>query len=145
MMPNGQLGALVATVYELQSAWLEPRLAKLGVRWTTFQLLATVYGCGDEASQAEVARRLGVAPATLSESVQSHIKQGLLDRKPSTTDKRLKILVLTNQGKRLMGQIRTLVAECEDLMTKNLKDKDAIKCEQILDEMVTSLEKALES
>ena len=67
-MPSELIGSRVATLYELQSAWLEPKLKEMGVRWTTFQLLATIFGAGDDARQAEVARRLGVSPATLSES-----------------------------------------------------------------------------
>ena len=144
-MPTELLGTRVATLYELQSAWLEPRLAELGVRWTTFQLLATVVGAGDEASQAEVARRIGVAPATLSESVQNHVKSGLIDQALSSHDKRLKVLRLTVKGRRLMGEIRTLVKRCEEVMSSPVKERESKICAKVLDQMIVSLEKDLES
>lgn len=143
-MSSELLGSRVATLYELQSAWLEPRLAQLGVRWTTFQLLATIVGAGDEASQAEVARRLGVSPATLSESVQNHVKDGLIEQIPSTTDKRLKVLQLSPQGKKMMGKIRTLIVECEDLMSGSVSTQEAKTCAKVLDRMIESLERGLE-
>lgn len=144
-MSAENLGSRIAALYELQSAWLEPRLQNLGVRWTTFQLLATVVGAGDEASQAEVSRRLGVAAATLCESVQIHVKEGLIEQSHSTRDKRIKILRLTSKGKRLMGEIRTLVQECESIMTRPVKATDAKTCAKVIDQMIDSLEKSLES
>ena len=77
-MAQHLIGTRIAAIYERQAEWLEPRLADLGVSWATFQLLTTVAGAGEEASQIEVARRLGVTAATLSESVQGHVGRGLL-------------------------------------------------------------------
>ncbi len=144
-MSAEHLGAKVATLHELQSAWMEPRLAKVGIRWTTFQLLATVAAAGAEASQAEVARRLGVAPATLSESVQKHVQEGLIQQIPSTHDRRLKVLQLTPQGNRSITKIRTLAQQCDHLRLQGLKEKEAKTCAKVLDQMIDSLEKALES
>ena len=139
------LGSRVAGLYELQSAWLEPKLQSIGVRWTTFQLLATILGAGDDASQAEVARRLGVAPATLSESVQSHVNLGVIQQVPSKKDKRKKILVLTAKGNTLMQKIKVFVQECEKIMTQGLKAPEAANCAKIIDQMAENLEKGLET
>lgn len=144
-MPLHNLGSRVASLYEVQSAWLEPKLQSIGVRWTTFQLLATIMGAGQDASQAEVARRLGVAPATLSESVQLHVKDNLLQQVPSKKDKRKKILELTPKGIQLMMQIRGFVQECEKVMTAGLSGQEAALCAKVIDQMAENLEKALET
>lgn len=144
-MSVDHLGAKIASLYELQSAWMEPRLSKAGIRWTTFQLLATIASAGSEASQAEVARRLGVAPATLSESVQKHVQDGYVQQSPSPHDRRLKILQLTPEGQRLVGKIRNLALECDRVLVQALKEKEAKTCAKVLDQMIDSLERALES
>lgn len=142
-MTNTQLGPLIATIYELQSAWLEPKLKSAGIRWTTFQLLATVLGAGDEASQAEVARRLAVSPATLSESVQIHVQLGLLTQEASPQDKRKKVLRLTPGGKKKMSSVAKHVQELETHITKGLSPKDVQISEATLGKIVENLEKLL--
>ncbi|MCB0825464.1 MAG: winged helix-turn-helix transcriptional regulator [Armatimonadetes bacterium] len=143
-MSRELIGARVATLYELQSAWLEPRLRDIGVRWTSFQFLAAIVGAGEEASQAEVARRLGLSPATLSETVQNHINIGWIEQTKSERDKRLKVLRLTNDGKKLMMKIRALVVECETLVANSVSIPESKKCAKALDKMIDALENALQ-
>lgn len=141
-VPESQIGPLIATIYELQSSWLEPRLKKSGMRWTTFQLLATVMAAGDGASQAEVARRLGVAPATLSESVHAHVESGHLVQEPSPADRRKKILRLTPSAKKKMGEVGKHVRELESRMSRSLSGPELLDLERLLEKVVENLEAA---
>lgn len=143
-MPAEPLGPRVATVYELQSAWLSPRLKAKGISWTTFQLLAAVHAAGDEASQVEVSKRVGVSAATLSESVRDHVAKGLLEQVPSTADRRVKVLRLTNKAMGLYKEILALVQECEGLMSQGLSAKDVESCAKTLDQMIQKLERAVD-
>ncbi len=142
-MPTEQIGALVAAVYELQSSWLEPRLKAIGVSWGTFQLLTTVSSAGKKASQVEVARRLGVTAATLSETVFSHVQKGLLEQVPSQQDRRVKILALTDRSKTLMKQIKRLVSESEKTMVKGISDTEAERLSGLLERVMSNLESDL--
>ena len=139
-MSAEQIGPRIAAVYELQSAWLEPRLREIGVSWTTFQLLTAVSGAGKKASQVEVARRLGVTAATLSETVFAHVGKGLIEQVPTSHDRRVKILRLTDESRGVLRQIKRLVAESEGLMTQGLSDKDASGLAKILDRVLENLE-----
>ncbi|HXH60471.1 MAG TPA: MarR family winged helix-turn-helix transcriptional regulator [Fimbriimonadaceae bacterium] len=138
-MSRPLLGPRIASVYELQAEWLEPRLNELGVSWSSFQLLSTVASAGDEASQIEVARRLGVTAATLSESVQSHIERGLLRQVTSEKDKRVRLLVLTPTSTRLVQEIRNLVIESEQVMVKGLQFSETSNAASILDRVLSNL------
>jgi DNA-binding MarR family transcriptional regulator len=138
---NSQLGPLIATIYELQSAWLEPRLKSAGIRWTTFQLLATILGAGDDASQAEVARRLAVSPATLSESVQIHVEKGLITQETAPNDKRKKVLRLTPAGKKKMTSVGKHVQELESHLTQDISPKDLQLIETALGKIAENIEK----
>ena len=144
-MPSEQIGARVAAIYELQSAWLEPRLRAIGVNWTTFQLLTTVSSAGKKASQVEVARRLGVTAATLSETVFAHVQKDLLEQVPSHRDRRVKVLQLTERAKAMMRQIKRLVAESESALAQGLRSGEADQLAALLDRVLASLEGAVES
>lgn len=141
-MARPQIGPKIAAVYEMQSVIMEPRLKQQGIRWTTFQLLVTVSALGDQATQAEVGRRLGIAPPTLTESVQAHTQKGLLQQVPCPTDKRAKVLRLTHKGRQLIGSIRTIVKQTEDLLQAGLSEKQAAQLSALLDKAILALEKS---
>ncbi|MBS1714019.1 MAG: winged helix-turn-helix transcriptional regulator [Armatimonadetes bacterium] len=138
-MPPEMIGPRVAAVYEVQSAWLEPRLRKIGVSWGTFQLLSAVSGSGQNASQIEVAKRLGVTAATLSESVYSHVQRGLLEQAASRKDRRVKVLRLTDSAKTLMRQIRKYVNESETVLSHGLTEKETTQLVALLDKVLDNV------
>jgi len=138
------IGTRIAAVYELQAEWLEPRLADLGVSWATFQLLTTVSNAGDDASQIEVARRLGVTAATLSESVQNHVDRDLLSQTQSDRDKRVKILALTPASKELLYRIRDLILQSEEAMTRGLLPHELSEVAKVLERVALNLESAID-
>ncbi len=138
-MPQTPLGPLIATLYEIQSSYLEPRLKAEGIRWSTFQLLATVMAAGEDASQAEVARRMGVAPATLSESVAAHVKKGLLDQVAARSDRRKRILELTPEAKRQMRAVAKHVQDFEQLLGQQLSEAELSKTADNLSKIINNL------
>lgn len=131
----------VAALYQLQEAVLEPRLKEFGIGMNTFQLLTAIRGAGEHASQNEVARRLGVTPATLSESVTSHVKRGFIRQEPSEYDKRVKVLVLTARAQEILGRVLATLEEIEELMIRSLSDSQRIAFEKILDRCLGNLER----
>ncbi|MCH7903915.1 MAG: winged helix-turn-helix transcriptional regulator [Armatimonadetes bacterium] len=142
-MGKTSVGARLASLYELQSAWLEPRLEAIGVSWTAFQLLLTVSAAGENASQTEVARRLGVTAPTLSESVQTHVAKGLLRQVQSKKDRRIKILTLTPKSQQLMVDIRRLVAEADAVMTRGLSERACRDLAHLLDQAAENFESSV--
>lgn len=143
-MAKAFLGARVAAVYELHSEWMEPRLEAMGVPWSSFQLLTTVANAGANASQIEVATRLGVTAATLSESVQAHMARGLLTRTRSEKDKRVKILQLTPRSQEIVRKIKDLVIESEEAMTRGVLPNEMAVARKVLDRVLQNLESALD-
>lgn len=138
------MGPRVAAVYELHAEWMEPRLRDLGISWSTFQLLTTVANAGDKASQIEVATRLGVTAATLSESVQNHVDRGLLLQVQSTTDKRVRILTLTPQADEIIRKIKSLVLESDEVITRGILPEELTAFTKVVDRVIMNLESALD-
>ena len=142
-MPAEQIGVRIAAIYELQSAILEPKLKKIGISWTTFQLLTTINSAGKSASQVEVASRLGITPATLSETVFSHVQKGLIEQVPSKSDRRVKVLQLTETSKPMMKQIKKFVQETESGLLAGFNDSESMQLSGLLDRVLLNLEQAL--
>ena len=139
-MAKTLIGTRIAAVYELQAEWLEPRLAALGVSWATFQLLTTVANAGDNGSQIDVARQLGVTAATLSESVQNHVERGLLTQSPSEQDRRVKLLSLTDKSRELLFKIKDLVLQSEETMSRGVLPHELATTAKVLDRVLENLE-----
>ncbi len=143
-MAKTLIGTRIAAVYELQAEWMEPKLDELGISWATFQLLTTVANAGDSASQIEVARRLGVTAATLSESVQNHVERGLLTQSQSSKDKRVRVLRLTSRSEEIVRSIRDLVFESDEAMTRGILPNELTVATKVLDRVMQNLESTLD-
>lgn len=91
------LTAQVLMMSELLNAATEPALAVHGLKPSTFDLLSTIHSAGPDATQAEIARRLGIKPPSLTESLRG--LKHLVEQVPSETDSRVKHLRITDRGK----------------------------------------------
>lgn len=143
-MPEMRLSPRIAAIYDLQAALSEPGMKALGLSWTSFQLLSAVHSAGGSASQAEVARRLGVSPATLSESVSAHVAKGLLQRADSAADKRVKNLELTAEARRLLTKAMAIFEEVEASMLHGVAAGTVDGGLKLLDRCIANLEAELE-
>lgn len=130
----------IAALYELQNALLQPVLSKVGITQHHFQLIAAIHSAGKQASQIEVARRLGITAPTLSESVQAAIRLGLVSQEPSIYDRRVKTLRLTKEATRLLSKIVDQMARTELTMTSGLTATDIKVANRVLDHCLERLE-----
>ena len=134
---------LIAVLYELQSSYLEPKLKKLGMSLNTFHLLMAIQNSGEKVSQIEIARRLGVSPATLSETVSGHISKGLLEQVVSRKDRRVKFLRLTKSSNSKLKDVRKLLNGLENLMLDGIGSSKLRETIAILDAAIENIEKTL--
>lgn len=99
-MGSDSLTAQAVLLNELLAAAMEPALLANGLKPGTFDLLSTIHAAGPEATQAEIARRLGIKPPSLTESLQGLKK--FIDQVPSEKDNRVKHLKLTAEGRKAL-------------------------------------------
>lgn len=130
----------IATLYELQTAYLEPRFKQLGINSATFQMLMTIYAAGPEVPQAEIARRLGISAPTLSETVRLHSSKGLLEQVPSAQDRRRKTLVLTKRARTILSKLLDEIQGLEKQLIKGLGNKELKVTGSVLDHCTARLE-----
>ncbi len=94
-------------------AWrneLDRRLRPLGFshsRWLLLLHLSRHDGC----THRELAQHIGIEAATLVRVVDHMEKEGLLKRRGSETDRRVKHLHLSDEGKKVVENIRSYAAD----------------------------------
>jgi len=114
----GQAGLLS----ELLTAVMEPKLQETGISLGTFELLSAVHASGGKATQVEVARRLGITPPSLSESVKAATVKNLVEQHVDSDDGRRKILKLTPAGRKAMVSIIKDVSKAENRMVAGIDE-----------------------
>jgi MarR family transcriptional regulator for hemolysin len=91
-------------------AWrqaLDRRLKYLGVSQASWLTIAVAAKSPEPLSQSELADRLAVEGATMVAMIDRLVNAGLVLRVPSTTDRRIKRVVLTESGKELYDKVKT--------------------------------------
>jgi len=91
------LSYLLKRLYLLRNQVIDEELKAHGLARSQWLILFHVNRAGDLA-QKDLQRMMRVESATLTRIVDSLVKKGWLDRTPSATDKRVKILSLTGDG-----------------------------------------------
>ncbi len=84
---------------------LDRRLKYLGVSQASWMTIAMAAKAAEPLSQSELADRLAVEGATMVAMVDRLVKAGLVMRQPSTTDRRIKRVVLTEAGTVLYARV----------------------------------------
>ena len=94
-------------------AWrqaIDRRLKYLGVSQASWMTIAVAAKAHQPLSQSELAEKLGVEGATMVAMVDRLVKAGLVKREPSTADRRIKRVVVTEAGHRLFDTVKTEAA-----------------------------------
>jgi MarR family transcriptional regulator for hemolysin len=113
-----------AALHSTARAWrlgLDARLKDLGVGQAGWMTIAMVAKSPTELSQKELADLLGVEGPTIVAMIDRLVKAGLVLRAPSATDRRVKLVRLTDAGRSLYAKVKdeanafrsTLLAEVD--------------------------------
>ena len=91
-------------VYEDVMASLAAELGALhGINDGDYAVLVTLSEVpGERLRMCDLARRLHLSPSGITRRIDGMVKQGLVDREPSTEDRRVMLAVLTPKGKALL-------------------------------------------
>jgi len=109
---------------------VDRRLKYLGVSQASWTAIAVAAKAQQPLSQSELADRLAVEGATMVAMVDRLVKVGLVAREPSTTDRRIKRVVITEAGYRLYESVK---AEAAAVRTELLATIDRDKLEAATD------------
>ncbi|MRV70186.1 MarR family transcriptional regulator [Duganella sp. FT92W] len=117
------------TTARLWRVALDRRLKDLGMGQASWMTIATV-AKGEPLSQTELASRIGVEDPTMVAMIDRLVKAGHLVRTPSETDRRVKLVSLTDGGREIYARVKK---EAEAFRHDILGDADAAKLAEVAD------------
>jgi MarR family transcriptional regulator for hemolysin len=123
-------------LHNTSRAWrqaLDRRLKYLGVSQASWMTIAMAAKARSPLSQSELADRLGVEGATMVAMVDRLVKAGLVVREPSTTDRRVNRVVLTEAGTVLYGKVLTEAAAFRKELLANLDPQQLLVATELLE------------
>jgi MarR family transcriptional regulator for hemolysin len=130
-------------LHNTSRAWrqaLDRRLKYLGVSQASWMTIAVAANAAAPLSQSELADRLAVEGATMVAMVDRLVKAGLVIREPSTTDRRVKRIVLTEAGNQLYGKVLTEAAAFRKELLADLDPKKLLIATEFLEGLQGSIE-----
>src|SRR6202795_203009 len=117
-------------LHNASRAWrqaLDRRLKYLGVSQASWMTIAVAAKARAPLSQSELADRLGVEGATMVAMVDRLAKAGLVIREPSTTDRRIKRVVLTPSGLAIYEKVKAEAAALRRELLANTDPKKLLR------------------
>jgi DNA-binding MarR family transcriptional regulator len=108
-----RLSYLAVKLGEMVIRQADAVLAPLGLKPREYNVM-TCIACGDDVSQQDLVRMLGIYAPGLVGLLDILQGKALVDRRRSTTDRRRHILSLTNAGRALLARADVVTAGLED-------------------------------
>jgi MarR family transcriptional regulator for hemolysin len=125
-------------LHNASRAWrqaLDRRLKYLGVSQASWMTIAVAAKAREPLSQSELADRLGVEGATMVAMVDRLVKAGFVIREPSTTDRRVKRVVLTPAGNLLYDKVLAEAAGFRKELLANMDPKKLLVATELLESL----------
>jgi DNA-binding MarR family transcriptional regulator len=113
---SGNLGWLLSQAHFNLVSEIAAAFEPVGVSNRGYHVLATARG--GEYTQKELAERIGLDKTTMVVTVDELEKEGLAERRPSSTDRRARVISVTKAGERKVRQGQEIVERIQnDVLT----------------------------
>ncbi|GAC1677944.1 MAG: MarR family transcriptional regulator [Steroidobacteraceae bacterium] len=130
-------------LHNTSRAWrqaLDRRLKYLGVSQASWLTIAVAAKAATPLSQSELADRLAVEGATMVAMVDRLVRAGMVVREPSTTDRRVKRILLTPAGSVLYANVRAEAAAFRKELLADVDPKKLLAATELLEGLQGSLD-----
>ena len=126
-------------------AWraaLERYLKSCGITPAGWNAVSAVAGATTAPSQRQLAEQLGVDGATLVATIDRLVAGGLAERMPSPHDRRVKLVVLTGEGRALAARVGEQAALLRQSIAARIDAARMAMASEVLEELQQVLEGA---
>lgn len=112
---------------------MDRRLKYLGMSQASWMTVAMAAKADSPLSQSELADRLGIEGATMVAMVDRLVSAGLVSREASTTDRRVKRVVLTRAGLDLYEKVKNEAAALRRELLADVDPKKLLAATELLE------------
>ena len=141
LMLENQLCFRLYTAARLVTASYTPYFKEFGITYPQYLVLMLLW---EQANRiiSEITERLHLETNTITPLLQRMEKQGLVVRQKSQADSRLRIISLTNEGKRLEEKIKD-IPNCmaHDIVESGIRAEELMAMIPLLDKFIGALQK----
>jgi MarR family transcriptional regulator for hemolysin len=121
---------------------VDRRLKFLGVSQASWMTIAVAAKARRPLSQSELADRLAVEGATMVAMLDRLVKSGFVTRESSTTDRRIKRVVITEAGYRLYDKVKAEAAAVRKDLLGKIDPVNLETATRVLEELQRMIEDA---
>src|SRR3954454_3096132 len=118
----GNLGWLLTQAHFNLISEVAAALEPLGVSNRGYHVLATAQT--GEFTQKELAEQIGLDKTTMVVTVDELEQKGLAERKPSSTDRRARVIAVTRDGERTVAQGQKLIDKIQNDVLESLPSRE---------------------
>ena len=125
------LGLAVASTAKALSRAFDDALAAVGGSTPTWLVLRAVHAT-DDATQGELAARIGIRQPTLTHHLDGLERAGLVTRSRDPGNRRVQRIAVTESGEQLFLRLRRAAAAFEGRLRAGLEDDDVASLRRLL-------------
>jgi len=120
-LDHARLARLITHIQKLQTELCNAALKPFALNFVTSTALMMMYGSEDQTSTpSELSSATGEKPTNVTRICDELLHKGLIERYPSTSDRRRVVLRLTAQGEHLVEQYQPKIWEAMDQLYSKL-------------------------
>jgi len=119
---------------------VDRRLKYLGVSQSSWMTITIAAKAPNPLSQSELAERLGVEGATMVAMVDRLAKAGLVVRAPSSTDRRVNHVLLTEAGSALYAKVRSEATLVRKKLLADVEPAALLKATKLLESLQEAID-----
>jgi MarR family transcriptional regulator for hemolysin len=112
---------------------VDRRLKYLGVSQASWMTIAIAAKARSPLSQSELADKLGVEGATMVAMIDRLVKAGLVLREASTTDRRIKRVILTPAGLKIYEKVKAEAVALRKELLSNTDPRKLLMATELLE------------
>lgn len=133
-----QLSLAFGSVFLRLSRLLDKRMARAGASLARTKVLMLIAREGT-VKAADIAELFGLAPRTVTDTLDGMERQGLVSRAPDKKDRRVKRITLTDAGSKALAAAEPIRAELIAQVMGTLSDEERTTFAQVLEKLEQAL------
>jgi MarR family transcriptional regulator for hemolysin len=119
---------------------LDRRMKDLGISQSGWMAIALVAKKNQPQSQIELANAMGIEGPSMVAVLDKLSKVGLITREPSPTDRRVKLVMLTEAGAALYRKVVSKATAFRKDFLRDVDPKQLLQATELLEQLQTMLE-----
>jgi MarR family transcriptional regulator for hemolysin len=134
-------GFALAETTQMWRLALDRRLRPTGLSQATWRALFHLARRGDGLTQRALAESIGIEGPSLVRLLDNLEESGMVERRASPTDRRCKLLFLTDQARAMVTEIRSTTADVRAELLAGLSEEQLLAASQVLRQIATNAER----